>query len=60
MIFAEGMHVIYKDHVGYVSFVCDYSISICVSKGVKRSNDVNLVVYRDQFKDIRLFKESDK
>lgn len=60
MIFAEGMQVIYKDHVGYISFVCDYSVSICVCRGVTRAHDVNIVVYRSQFKDIRLFKESDK
>jgi hypothetical protein len=60
MIFAEGMHVIYKEHSGIISFFCEQSLSICISEGVIRSQDVNIVVYKYDFENIRLFKESTK
>jgi hypothetical protein len=60
MIYAEGTKVIYKQHMGVISFVCDHSICICVSRGEHRSHDVNLVVYRHDFNQIKLFKESEK
>jgi hypothetical protein len=60
MQFAEGTQVTYKDISGYVSFVCDSSLCICVKKGLHPSQDVNVVVCRSQYHMIKLYKESDK
>jgi hypothetical protein len=59
-MFAEGTEVYYKQFHGYISFICDHSVSILIRKGKHPSQDVNLVVYKSDWKQIRLFKESDK
>ena len=60
MIYTEGTKVYYKDLFGIVSFVTDKYICVLIKFGEHKVNDVNLVVYRDQFKYLRLYKESDK
>ena len=55
-----GLEVTYKNFVGYVRSVDDSCATICISKNKDRSRDVCLVVYREDFKHIRLLKESDK
>lgn len=60
MIYAEGTQVYYKNFLGVVSFVCDKYICVLVKKGNHKSHDVNVLVYRDQFDMLRLYKESDK
>lgn len=60
MIFHKGNEVIYKEFVGTVAFVCERSMSILIRQGQHPSQDVRLIVYSDQFNQIRLFKESSK
>jgi hypothetical protein len=60
MIFHEGNEVIFNNYVGTVAFVCEKSVSILIRKGQHRSQDVKLVIYRNQFNQIRLLKESSK
>jgi hypothetical protein len=52
MIFTEGTEVIYKTVSGVVSFVGDGSISILISKGKHPSQDVCVVVYQSDFKNV--------
>jgi len=54
MIFTEGTEVSYKNINGVVSFVGDNTISILVSKGSHPSQDVCVVVYQSDFKDVVL------
>jgi hypothetical protein len=51
-MFAEGELVSYKHIKGSIAFVCEHSVSILVSKGEHPSQDVKVVVYRSDFKNI--------
>lgn len=57
MIFAEGTEVSYKNISGIISFITETSISILVRKGKHRSQDVKVVVYQSEFKDVVLLNE---
>jgi hypothetical protein len=58
--FYSGLNVKYKDHVGFVNFVCEKYITICIKTFDDRSRDVCLLVYPSQWKDVQLLKESEK
>lgn len=51
-MFVEGDYVSYKSIKGIVSFINDLSISILVRKGKHKSQDVKVVVYRSDFKNV--------
>jgi len=54
MILAEGTEVIYKNISGVIAFATEQSISILVSRGRHRSQDVRVVVYHSDFKNVIL------
>lgn len=59
--FSEGVQVQYKDHVGVISFLCDHSLSIMIREFPQDPvRNVKLVVYRSEWKNIKLIKESEK
>ena len=58
--FAVGVIVEYQNWVGEVRFVCDDYISVCTSVGNHRAADVCVIVYKRDWKNINLFKESTK
>jgi hypothetical protein len=58
--FYEGLQVKYKDHIGEIEFICEQYITICVRRLEHRSKDVCLLVYRSQWKEVQLLKESEK
>jgi hypothetical protein len=58
--FYQGLEVRYKRQVGFVDFICEKYITICLRKFEERSKDVCLLVYPPQWKDVQLLKESDK
>lgn len=58
--FAVGVIVEYQNWVGEVRFVCDDYMSVCTSVGVHRAADVCVIVYKKDWKNINLFKESTK
>lgn len=58
--FAEGIIVQYKNWIGEVQFVCEEYITVCVTVGNRRVNDVCLLVYKDDWSIVKLLKESDK
>jgi hypothetical protein len=61
MIFAEGLLVQYKDHIGTIRFICDSYITVCVNKfPEERRRDVCILVYRSNLDQIKLLKESSK
>ena len=49
MQLCEGETVKYNNIVGVVTFICDHSLSILVSKGNHRSQNVCVVVYKKDF-----------
>ena len=58
--FAVGVIVEHKNFIGEVRFVCDDYMSVCTSVGVHRAADVCVIVYKRDWKNINLFKESTK
>lgn len=59
--FSEGVEVQYKYHRGIISFLCETSLSIKIHEFPGEPiRDVMIVVYRPQWKDIKLIKESEK
>lgn len=58
--FYQGLEVRYKQHVGFIDFVSEKYVTICLKKFNERSRDVCLLVYPSQWKDIELLKQSDK
>lgn len=61
MTFVEGLKVEYKDHVGTIRFVCDSYITLCINSFPgERSRDVCMLIYRGNFDQIKLLKESSK
>ncbi len=59
-VFAEGVVVQYKEWIGEIRFICDEYASVCTSVGVHRSSDVCLLVYKKDWEEMKLFKESHK
>ena len=59
-IFAEGVVVQYKEWIGEIRFICEDYASVCTSVGVHRSADVCLLVYKQNWGEMKLLKESHK
>lgn len=61
MTFAEGLQVQYKSHFGTIRFICDSYVTVCVTNFPNdRRRDVCILVYREDFNQIKLLKESTK
>ena len=58
--FATGVIVQYKEWVGEVRFVCEDYVSICTSVGRHKSEDICVLVYMQNWANVRLLKESNK
>jgi hypothetical protein len=59
-VFAEGVVVQYQNWVGEIRFICDEYVSVCTSVGEHRSADVCVLVYKKDWEEMKLFKESHK
>jgi hypothetical protein len=61
MVFAEGVVAQYKSHIGVIRFISDNYITLCINTFPnEKVRDVCILIYRDQYKDIKLIKESEK
>jgi len=58
--FYSGLQVKYKEQIGFVDFVGEKYLTFCVQTFEDRSRSVCLLIYRDQWKEIQLIKESEK
>lgn len=59
--FSEGVQVQYNGHIGIISFLCDHSLSILIREFPEEPvRNVKIVVYRSNWKNIKLIKESEK
>jgi hypothetical protein len=58
--FYSGLEVRYKENVGFIDFVCEKYVTICLKKFEERSRSVCLLIYPQQWKEIELLKQSDK
>lgn len=59
--FSEGVRVKYKFHIGTIKFICDNYLSVCISPPtVSKEYEVRILIFRNQWKDVFLLKESEK
>ena len=58
--FAVGVIVEHKNFIGEVRFICDDYMSVCTSVGVHRAADICVIVYKKDWDNVNLFKESAK
>jgi hypothetical protein len=58
--FYSGLEVRYKENVGFVDFMCEKYITICLGKSSHRLRDVCILVYPSEWKNVELLKQSDK
>lgn len=59
--FSEGVQVEYKDSIGVITFMSDYSLSITILEFPEEPvRNVKIVVHRSEWKNIKLLKESSK
>jgi len=56
----EGLEVRYKDRIGYIRFVSDSYVTVCIQEHQDKSRDVCIVVYKEDFSKLQLLKESEK
>jgi len=59
-VFAEGVIVQYKDWIGEIRFICEDYASVCTSVGEQKSSDVCVLVYKKDWEEMKLFKQSAK
>ena len=59
-LFSEGVMVQYKEWIGEIRFICEDYVSVCTSAGVHRSADVCVLVYKRDWQEMKLLKESNK
>lgn len=59
-VFAEGVVVQYREWIGEIRFICGEYASVCTSVGTHRSSDVCVLVYKKDWEEMKLFKESHK
>jgi hypothetical protein len=61
MTFTEGLVVQYKEHIGTIRFICDNYVTLCISHfPEEKRRDVCILIYRSQFSQVKLLKESEK
>lgn len=61
MVFAEGLIAQYKDHIGKIRFISENYLTLCINTFPdEKVRDVCILIYRDQYKHIKLIKESEK
>ena len=60
IMFYSGLEVRYKHHVGFIDFVSEKYVTLCLTKFEERSRNVCLLIYSNQWNDIKLFKQSEK
>lgn len=52
--FYEGLEVKYKDFFGFVKFVDENYITICIEANENRLRDVCILVFPNEWKDVEL------
>ena len=52
--FYKGLEVKYKDYIGFVDFMCEQYITICLRQLDHRSRDVCILIYAPQWEDVEL------
>lgn len=56
----EGLIVRYRDYIGKIRFVCNNYVTLCIEEYDEKRRDVCILIYRGQWDEIQLFKQSEK
>jgi hypothetical protein len=56
----EGLHVRYRDYTGFIRFISEHYLTLCIRQFEHKKNDVCILVYRNNWGEIALIKESEK
>jgi hypothetical protein len=59
-MFVEKTEVIYKDMCGIVDFVCDKYLVLKFPPASDKYNSARLLVYRENFNQVKCLKDSEK
>lgn len=60
MLFKEGIDAQYKSYIGIIRFISDSYITLCINDFPnQRSNDVCILIYKDQYENVKLIKENE-
>jgi hypothetical protein len=60
MNFMEGLVVKYKDHTGMIRFICDSYLTLCIEEYDEKVRNVCILIYRDEWNQIKLPHEDEK
>jgi hypothetical protein len=58
--FTKGLEVRYNEQEGFIDFVCDKYITVCIRTFDIKSRSVCILVYRNEWANVHLMKESEK
>lgn len=57
---AEGLHVRYKHYVGFIQFIDNAYLTMCIGEFEHKSRQVCILIYRNEWDQVTLLKESEK
>lgn len=60
MIFSEGLNVKYRGTYGEINFLSEKYLTLTIRKGTFPVNDVNILIFRENWDEIELIRESQK
>ena len=60
MNFSEGLSVKYRDTYGVINFLSEKYLTLRIKEGTRPVNDVNILIYKENWEEIKLIKESEK
>ena len=50
----KGLKIKYKDHSGFINFICDQYLTLCLPRYDEPLRNVCILIYPSQWKDIEL------
>lgn len=60
MNFSEGVEVKYRNSYGTINFISEKYVTITIKSGDRPVHDVNILVFKEHWHEIKLLKESEK
>lgn len=58
--FAEGLLVEYLHICGPIRFICHKYITVCVNTEKHKSNQTNILIHKEHWPDVKIYKQSNK
>jgi len=58
--FYEGLEVVYRGQCGFIYFVSENYITMCIKLGKHKSGDICIVITPERYSEVTLKKQSEK